>query len=472
MHLKLTASLLAAAMLTAPLAMPAYADNTTLSASGSMPSPFLGEGQDVFYQPCGRLDTLPDSLLSLVSSEEVTAWLAFHEAFHTDIATTLNYYPNIRSFVQAFSLTDVSTALDGILTPEEQALVLNGTDEEVLAHFASDYTIVLGGSFYTPEWVYESSEADYAEAGITPERLAEQFPYYQRLHFSEEAAAAFSEKLQNYTGILPELNGYADIIITGDVTQDGNVDAADAAMLQQYIHGSVSFSKTQWAAADLDANGDVDVIDLTLLKRTVLTSHPQLQTVSLPVMEFSQHPDYPTGCESAALYILLHYYSVDVTMEQIVDALPKGPKPYYVSDVMYGANPEREFVGDPRDSSSYGVFNRPIASTANLFRSGAVTKTGASLSEVLALLNEGSPVLVWYTTNPEGGIVYRRQWYDYETGELIRWPGGEHAVVVCGHDDVNITYRDPNTGGSRTMEQAEFQKIFDELGGRIVYYKD
>ena len=46
--------------------------------------------------------------------------------------------------------------------------------------------------------------------------------------------------------------------------------------------------------------------------------------VMLSVMEYRQHPDYPTGCESAALYILLKYYNVNVTMEEIVNALPKG----------------------------------------------------------------------------------------------------------------------------------------------------
>lgn len=472
MYLKLTASFLAAAMVTAPLSLPAYAEGSQFTARSAMPSPFLGEGNAVFYQPCGRLDAIPDSLLNLVSSDDVTAWLAFHEAFHTGISTTLSEYPNIYSFIQAFSLKDVSAALNGILTEEEQTLVLSGTEEEVLAYFASAYTIVLGDRFYSPEWVYENSETDYADAGITPERLAEQFSYYRLLHFTEEAAAAFAEKLQGYTKLSPELNGYQELIVSGDVTQDGSIDAADAALLQQYLHGIAPFSKAKWAAADMDANGVVDVVDLTLLKRAALAAHPEKQTVSLPVPEYCQHPAYPTGCESAALYILLKYYGTDVTMEQIVNALPKGPKPYTSGGVTYGANPEREFVGDPRDSASFGVFNRPLASTAALFRSGVLTKTGASLTEVLSLLNEGSPVIVWYTTNPEAGIVYRRQWYDYQTGELIRWPGGEHAVVICGHDDVNLTYRDPNTGGSQTMAQAEFQKIFDELGGRIVYYKE
>ena len=34
--------------------------------------------------------------------------------------------------------------------------------------------------------------------------------------------------------------------------------------------------------------------------------------VMLDVIEFCQYPDYPTGCESVSLYMLLNYYGVDV----------------------------------------------------------------------------------------------------------------------------------------------------------------
>ena len=193
--------------------------------------------------------------------------------------------------------------------------------------------------------------------------------------------------------------------------------------------------------------------------------------VMLSVMEYSQHPDYPTGCESAALYILLKYYNVNVTMEGIVNALPKGPTPYYSSDgKLYGANPETEFVGNPKSSYSYGVFNVPIANTAEKFKKGASTKKGASLSEVTSLLDWHIPVIVWYSTKPYDGIYYSDSWYDYRTGELVRWPAGEHAVVVCGYSDSGITYSDPNTGSTRTIPRATFEKVFNQLGGRIVYY--
>ena len=255
----------------------------------------------------------------------------------------------------------------------------------------------------------------------------------------------------------------------GDINNDGVVSAGDAALLQDYLHGRTQLTQAQWRTADLNHDDTVNIFDFCLLKQKVINTP---EKVMLPVMTFNQHPDYPTGCESAALCMLLHYYDVHVAMEQIVAVLPKGPVPYTQNGKKYGANPEREFVGNPKSSDSYGVYNRPIATTAVAFRNGVHTKSGASLTEVISLLNQGTPVIAWYCTNPERGITYRNSWYDYETGEFIQWPGGEHAVVVCGHDAETITYRDPNTGSSRTMSQSFFQQVFDELGGRIVYFDD
>ncbi|MBR5460050.1 MAG: C39 family peptidase, partial [Clostridia bacterium] len=166
----------------------------------------------------------------------------------------------------------------------------------------------------------------------------------------------------------------------------------------------------------------------------------------------------------------LKYYGVDVTMEQIVEGLKKGPLPYQENGITYGANPEKEFVGSPEDPSSYGVFNEPIREVAEKYKSGARTKTNADFDDIEGLISNGNPVIAWYTTNLDNGIAYRREWLDYETGEAVRWPSFEHAVVIYGFDDHNIFYNDPNTGSGVSMSKKHFKQAFDELGGRIVYY--
>ena len=46
------------------------------------------------------------------------------------------------------------------------------------------------------------------------------------------------------------------------------------------------------------------------------------------VKSICQFPSYPVGCELVTLYMLLKYYGVSVTIDDIVSKLKKGPKPY------------------------------------------------------------------------------------------------------------------------------------------------
>ena len=262
-----------------------------------------------------------------------------------------------------------------------------------------------------------------------------------------------------------------NVVISGDLNSDKQNTVADVLLLQKYLLRKETLSSAQASFADLNKDGCVDGFDMILLRKKLVDQPPvQFASVKLNVINFNQNPSYPTGCESAALYILLKYYNVNVSMDQIVAKLPKGPLPYQSGNKLLGGNPEREFVGDPKNSYSYGVFNGPLAITAANFKANVKTKKGATLSDIYTLVSNGSPVIAWYTTNPERDIYYNDSWYDYVTGELVRWPAGEHAVVICGYDSNNITYSDPYTGTTKTVSKATFQRVFNQLGSRILYY--
>ncbi len=55
----------------------------------------------------------------------------------------------------------------------------------------------------------------------------------------------------------------------GDVNLDGNVNVADAVMLQKYLLNVQKFSYDNFAIADMNQDGAVNVIDLALLKRVL-----------------------------------------------------------------------------------------------------------------------------------------------------------------------------------------------------------
>ena len=407
-------------------ACPAFAQT-----EAEMPVPFGTASANAPYyaKPCNeRLASLPEALMRM--AEDGYSWEYEYVADKPAYALTLMDYANIYSFIHTHeldqdALREALSDADRMVhrkafTPEEIDLLLGDDQAAAMAHFASPGTIVMGEKGYSVKWLYDHTTREWAAEGITPEMvIAVQAHYYNPL-FTREAAKAFSRKLYDYTGVLtPVRLGQWD---AGEVKPDGSVEEAEDG------------------------------------------------GVMLDVIEFCQYPDYPTGCESVSLYMLLNYYGVDVTVDQIYDLLPMGAQPYDDDEgVRHGANPEREFVGDPRSEYSYGVFNEPIARVAEQFMPGVETRTGASIDDIKAILDTGNPVLAWYVSAPMRDIMYRWSWLD-ENGETVYWPGGEHAVVICGYDEDSLTYRDPNAGTTVVIDCDTFRKSFDELGGRIVYY--
>ena len=187
------------------------------------------------------------------------------------------------------------------------------------------------------------------------------------------------------------------------------------------------------------------------------------------VPTINQYPNYPTGCESIALLILLRYYNVDVTAEQIVNILPKGSLPYYEDSILYGGNPYIEFVGDPRNSYSFGNYDIPLQNTANTFKSGIINASGTSLNDILNIVKQNRPVLVWSSINL-GTPFISNTWIYKPTNTTINWYSGEHAVVIIGFSPDKIIISDPINGTIRYQNRNTFESRYNYFGKRALYY--
>ena len=184
---------------------------------------------------------------------------------------------------------------------------------------------------------------------------------------------------------------------------------------------------------------------------------------------YSQFPNYPTGCESVSLYILLKYNGIETTPDEIINRLKKGDLPYKIEDEMYGGNPELEFVGDPRNDYSYGVFNTPIAEVANTFKGNVQNREGMELDEILNIVSEKRPVMVWTTINNLSSGT-SAIWIYRPTGEKIYWKENEHAVVIIGYNDEQVIVSDPYTGRITRYNRNIFRENYNYMGKRAVYY--
>lgn len=187
------------------------------------------------------------------------------------------------------------------------------------------------------------------------------------------------------------------------------------------------------------------------------------------VPTINQYPSYPTGCESVALTILLGYYGINVSADEVINTLKKGEEPHDEEGIIYGGNPYIEFIGSPYSANSFGVYNNPIADVANAYKSGAVVRTGMPFNEVLELVKNKRPVVVWTSMNLAVPYV-SRSWIYKPTGETISWKAQEHAVVLVGYNDDNVIISDPLSGTYRYQSRSVFESRYNYYGKMAVYY--
>ena len=185
---------------------------------------------------------------------------------------------------------------------------------------------------------------------------------------------------------------------------------------------------------------------------------------------YSQFPNYPNGCETIALYLMLKYYGVNVSPETLVNNLKKGDGVHWENGVRYGGDPEIEFVGDPRDSHGYGVYQKPIINLASKYKSGMVDYSGHSLSQVLEIVESGKPVQVWVSINLKNTSVCA-DWIHKASGKKINWICNLHSVVIIGFNDNYVYVSDPYTGSVKKYNRSQFQKVYNLFGKRAIYFK-
>ena len=185
----------------------------------------------------------------------------------------------------------------------------------------------------------------------------------------------------------------------------------------------------------------------------------------------NQYPNYPNGCESVALYVLLKYYNVDVTIEDIVNTLDKGEEPHFENGIQYGGHPELEFAGDPRLSTGFGVYEIPIQKVANKYKPNIINATGTPLNTILEKVSQNKPVLVWNSMGM--GLPYVSTSWTYKpTGEKINWLAPLHTVVIIGYTDSQVIVSDSLYGNIYYRNKNTFEKIYNAYGKRALYYEE
>ncbi len=148
-----------------------------------------------------------------------------------------------------------------------------------------------------------------------------------------------------------------------------------------------------------------------------------------------QNPELPTGCEITSLTAVLNYYGYNVTKTTMADK-------YLTKTVDKIGNFWEVFVGDPT-SNGFGCYAKPIVNAANRYfashggKHTAIDYSGAEFEELLKIVDNGTPVIIWSTMYGVQEDNLREPYTTVEwtvNGEKIQWIAPEHCMVLIGFD--------------------------------------
>lgn len=194
----------------------------------------------------------------------------------------------------------------------------------------------------------------------------------------------------------------------------------------------------------------------------------------------SQLPDYPTGCEAASCCMLLKYYGFSITLEQMINIIPR-KNLYKKNGKTYGPDINEMFVGDPKctytsANPGYGVFSPAVTKALQKAidqRGGGYTATkisGCSFSDLLAKVSDGYPVIVWATYKMKTPTQVN-SWYIESTGKYFEYPRGTHVMILSGYSKDSVVTVDPYGNGVLTFDRSVFENRWNLLGNQAIYLK-
>lgn len=195
------------------------------------------------------------------------------------------------------------------------------------------------------------------------------------------------------------------------------------------------------------------------------------EEVQLEVPYLSQEDILPTGCEATSTAMVLQYWGINLSPEEVASRLPCSPL-YQQGGQLYGPDPKEFFVGSPFESTGYGCYAPVIAGMLEEQLPQRLTVTleyGCTIRQLYQnyVVKQGAPVLIWVTIDlmePTPGTQWR-----LEDGSLFTWKKNEHCMVLIGKQGDRYLCQDPyESHGTLSLPEDLLQLRFEQMGSQAV----
>lgn len=189
------------------------------------------------------------------------------------------------------------------------------------------------------------------------------------------------------------------------------------------------------------------------------------QKLNVPLR--NQLPDLPNGCEVTSLAMLMNYYGIQVTQNELAQNIEHVDS--FTDNGKYRGNPNQGFVGHMSVANAgWCVYNGPLYNLARKYTNRIVNITGSDFLRVLKLVSDGHPVMIITTTS--FSKVNNMQTWETNTGK-VRVTPSSHACVITGYNKKKklVYVNNPYGIKNQAVNWHNLEQSYDQQGRQALY---
>lgn len=193
----------------------------------------------------------------------------------------------------------------------------------------------------------------------------------------------------------------------------------------------------------------------------------QEQKLNVPLE--NQMPDLPNGCEVTSLSMLMNYYGIKVSKNELAETIQHVDS--FTDGGKYRGNPHQGFVGHMTIANAgWCVYNEPLYNVARKYTSHIENITGSDFLSLLRLVSNGHPVMIITTTT--FNKVNNMQTWDTNTGKVNVTPSS-HACVITGYSKPKkvIYVNNPYGYKNQPVNWKNLQASYNQQGRQALYIR-
>lgn len=193
----------------------------------------------------------------------------------------------------------------------------------------------------------------------------------------------------------------------------------------------------------------------------------QEQKLNVPLE--NQMPDLPNGCEVTSLSMLMNYYGIKVSKNELAETIQHVDS--FTDGGKYRGNPHQGFVGHMTIANAgWCVYNEPLYNVARKYTSHIENITGSDFLSLLKLVSNGHPVMIITTTT--FNKVNNMQTWDTNTGKVNVTPSS-HACVITGYSKPKkvVYVNNPYGYKNQPVNWKNLQASYNQQGRQSLYIR-